>query len=228
MGHENEKLQVKKMNIDNNKWVYRPAEKEAEDDCQAPDFQEVLSAPPGAHFQFSDERNWSKELDEEAYTSKSLFTLDVPIIMENIAKLPFYIRADMDKSLFTDSEISKMDKGYRQLASSQPDFSTENVKPSTRSTPAPQNNSCQTMDLSEQSQSNQVLCVVKSNTPPKIQSSPHASSQRPSNIGPTNSHLPDLRQTNQTPSNPHLSNPGSTKKTEDLQDWLDDMINDKA
>lgn len=226
MGHENEKLQVKKNNIDNNKWVYRPAEKEAEDDYEAPDFQEVLSAPPGAHFQFSDERKWSKELDEELYTSKSLFTLDVPAIMENITKLPFYIRADMDKKHFTDSEISKMDEAYGELAS-QPDFPAENVKPSISSTPAQQSNSCQIMDPSEQSQSNQTIREVNSNTPPKIQSSPHTLGPRSSNIGPSKPHSPDLRQSNPQ-SNPLPSKPAPTKTTEDLQDWLDDMINDKV
>lgn len=85
----------------------------------AADFEKLLAAPSsiGGHFFFSSEKSW--QTDDNTGTAAAAivsplaakyFNLNIQELTKNLQRLPFYVRQEYPKDLFTDKEIEEMNR----------------------------------------------------------------------------------------------------------------------
>lgn len=74
----------------------------------ATNFEYLMNAPisTGGHFQFKSEKNMQIDLTNEY---REYFSLNINKLAKSLETLPFYVRHELDKSLFTADEIKTMD-----------------------------------------------------------------------------------------------------------------------
>lgn len=67
-----------------------------------------MNAPisTGGHFQFKSEKNMQVDITNEY---REYFSLNINKLAKNLETLPFYVRHQLDKNLFTKDEIKTMD-----------------------------------------------------------------------------------------------------------------------
>lgn len=94
------------------------------DESRAVDFETLLNAPQSGGFRFKSEQQW----DTGSYGRfGELFTPDAELLVGGLSSLPFYLRLGIDKSLFLEDEIERMDTcakenyvAYEKLSKSKP------------------------------------------------------------------------------------------------------------
>lgn len=206
----------------------------------AADFEQLLSASKsiGDHFTFAAEKSWLQSSEAENAVDESsmttdLFKLNIANLKNGISHLPFYLRQDLPTQIFTMDEISDMD--YRANF-----FDIENGKK-----PAAKNQANQNLLNLLTSDSNNSQLVGEKSVAPVVD---NAVSRKPKNKSPTTrddldqflkntqinrEQTPDTKST-PTPSKNNPIKPSvsdSTKvnnanNSEDIQDWLDDILNE--
>lgn len=207
----------------------------------AADFQQLLSASTsvGDHFTFAAERSWLKTDDstpsDEGSMASDLFKLNISNLKDGLGRVPFYLRQGLPKEMFIEEEITDMncrasffegENERKPLAANQTNqnlleilMSKTNEKvdssPSTAKTGADE---VVPKKVVEMSAADDELAGLLQMT--EIHS-PHAS-QKPT---PTST-IRTSTKTNET--KPASSNPTKAKanKTENIQDWLDDILNE--
>lgn len=202
-----------------------------DDNCQlsAADFAQLLSASKsiGDHFTFASERSWLQNdgtnLSDEGSMSLDLFKLNILNLKNGIGQLPFYFRQGLSKEIFTEDEITSMDRqsSKKPLAGSETqklldiltlgdvitkqktntqtplekdvDFGLKNV--AVESTP-------KGVDLESSLRNTYIDGEL---TKPKSTPTPNTSSSKVPSNGPSTV---------------------KSSKTENIQDWLDDILNE--
>ncbi|XP_065226752.1 uncharacterized protein Aven [Planococcus citri] len=71
-----------------------------------PENFEAVKASKGSHFQFQSEREWQST--NTPVTSR--FTLNMKTLAEDLSTIPFYERQQLPKELFSEQELTAMDK----------------------------------------------------------------------------------------------------------------------
>lgn len=118
----------RKREVVSNSSRYDVEREEENEQMLAADFSELLNAPQatGGHFQFSSEKSWTATLAEKNVDSQAekddskkyfhqFFNLNLSRLNDSIITIPFYERLDLDRSLFTESEIQSMDEKAKKL-----------------------------------------------------------------------------------------------------------------
>lgn len=187
----------------------------------AADFELLLSASKaiGDHFTFAAERSWFQSdnvnISDEGSMSADLFKLNISNLKNGIARVPFYSRQGLPEEMFTREEIEEMNRRADLLANSENQKTLDTL---------------QTSEVYNQvsSQGDNVISEKVAVNPPG--EAELASSLRNTHI---NNHLTKTTSA-LTPSTSHapLQTPSSvlpklkSDKTEDIQDWLDDILNE--
>ncbi|XP_049769205.1 serine/arginine repetitive matrix protein 2-like isoform X1 [Schistocerca cancellata] len=95
-----------------------------QDESRAVDFETLLHAPQSGGFRFKSEQQW----DTGSYGRfGEIFTPDAELLAGGLTSLPFYKRLNVDKTLFSEDEIQRMDRcakenyrAYEKLSKSKP------------------------------------------------------------------------------------------------------------
>lgn len=183
-----------------------------EDNAQmsAADFEQILSAPKsiGEHFTFSSERNWIQQDDSslnDANGAVDLFKLNIGQLKNGIGKLPFYIRQDFSKDLFTESELADMDFRVNY-------FDDKIVSKS------------ETMN---DSINFNILNALTTGKKPVSNDDPLEELLQRTTIANKSSEAPVVKATtSQAKSGPAVKQTNKQEKTANIQDWLDDILNE--
>lgn len=203
----------------------------------AADFQQLLSASTsvGDHFTFAAERSWLKTDDstpsDEGSMASDLFKLNITNLKDGLGRVPFYLRQGLPKEMFTEGEITDMNSGASF-------YEAENEQKPPTANQTNQNLMSKTNEKVDSSQSASITradvlvpkqAVEMSAADDELAGllqmteihSPHAS-KKPT---PTSS---IQTSTKPTGTKPPSSNPTKAKvnKTENIQDWLDDILNE--
>lgn len=220
------------------------AEPDDDDDnaqLTAADFEQLLSASKsvGDHFTFASERSWLQSDDSNATNDSSmagdLFKLNISNLKNGIGRLPFYLRQGLPKELFTDDEIANMN--YRV------NFNECNQKPSKPSAGNEINqnllNILTNKNVDEKSTEKEKNKVDHQNSKKdvsvptrkvEVKSSTQGTFAQSSKEAELIDQLTDIKLTPTTvaaPINPPASDAKTkTNQTEDIQDWLDDILNE--
>lgn len=202
----------------------RYAEQSDESDGEqvtASDFEQILLASKsvGEHFTFSAEQDWQQSVERDAIdknsTSFDLFKLDISKLKKGVAKLPFYIKHGLSKNEFSEEEITKMDHGvqyFEKLESKDQHPFNENLLNIIR-------DSKSTDHQSHRQQSKNELNPTK--TEAQSTKTVLLSNQDKQKLN-------DTQDTEATQSNSSKSiKKVEDNKDEDIQDWLDDILNEK-
>lgn len=203
----------------------RYAEQSDESDSEqvtASDFEQILLASKsvGEHFTFSAEQDWQQSVERDAIdknsTSFDLFKLDISKLKKGVAKLPFYIKHGLSKNEFSEDEITKMDHGvqyFEKLESKDQHPFNENLLNIIRDSKSTDNQTQHTQ------QANNELNSAKT----KAQSTKA--------VLLSNQDKQKLNDTQGTEATESKSSTSIKKvqdnKVEDIQDWLDDILNEK-
>ncbi|XP_049841423.1 proton channel OtopLc-like isoform X2 [Schistocerca gregaria] len=96
----------------------------SQDESRAVDFETLLHAPQSGGFRFKSEQQW----DTGSYGRfGEIFTPDAELLAGGLTSLPFYKRLNVDKTLFSEDEIQRMERyakenyrAYEKLSKSKP------------------------------------------------------------------------------------------------------------
>lgn len=211
--------QYSKRSLVNNWSKYDDIPDDDDDNAQltAADYEQLLAASKsvGDHFTFAAERSWlhSDAQTEEGSLAGELFKLNISNLENGLNRLPFYVRQDLKEDIFTNEELRDID--YRA-----------NEWGKTKQKPLKENKTNQNVfSTSANVKSLDTSVNIKSRDDVKLPSV--------AEIAPKLSEL-----TLKTKSMPSPSSSGAiqsksnspptapSKKTEDIQDWLDDILNE--
>lgn len=216
----------------------------------AADFQQLLSQPvsTGDHFTFAAEKSWTQSADADASDDGSmvsnLFKLNTSNLNDGLARVPFYLRHDLPTGLFTEEELT--DIHYRsnffendKIQQNQPLPTTEQslldcLKPNVGQQVAgkkvitskevkldsPKNVSVKSSAESE---------LVERMQQTKIQELSKNASATAQSSEPAFTSAARTSTTNKPAQTKPASNSSSktnVTKTDDIQDWLDDFLNE--
>lgn len=214
----------------------------------AADFQQLLTASKsiGDHFTFAAERSWlSNDDDANATThdassmASDLFKLNISNLKNGLDRIPFYIRQGLPIEIFTEQEITdmnyranffengKLNQNQSTLAKQQPNQNLLNILKSNSNSSSNENvNSSNatakvnTHSVGEKlSEANIELDELLKDT--RISDTPIKMTSISSTIA-SNS-IPKAPTKPSTVAKPSKTTPN---KTEDIQDWLDDILNE--
>lgn len=192
-----------------------PIDEEDNAQMSAASFEQILSASKsvGDHFTFASERNWLHHEDSQM-DATDLFKLNVTNLKNGLGRLPYYIRQAIPTNVFNELELTDMD--YRV------NFFENDTKPK----PSSINQNIVNILTDTKTGTNIVKDVKKS------------SCMHDTIIKETidSDSLEKLLQTTSIQTKPlsqaSVVAPKSSQKvtkkdkTEDIQDWLDDILND--
>lgn len=217
----------------------------------AADFQQLLSRPAttGDHFTFSAERSWLQSADTETTDDSSmvsnLFKLNITNLNDGLIRLPFYLRHDLPTDLFTEEELTDIHYRSKFFESEQ----TQQNKPLPTSEQVNQNLlDCLKSNVSQQVAGKKLNAKVEG----RMESSKNVDVksfadtelvkllqqtkvQDPSkNVAAANTfQMPTSAAKASTPSKAVQVKPASSSsskanvpKAENIQDWLDDILNE--
>lgn len=232
--------QYSKRGLVNNWDKYAELRDDDDDDngqLSAADFEQLLSASKsiGDHFTFAAERTWLQAVDnnqicpsEDNSMASDLFKLNMANLKNGISHIPFYKRLELSEDIFTNEEITNMNyrANFYEKNKINPKISTDNpinqniltniLKSNLEQVKNKSENSKKAIDVSKKPPTDTEL--VKSLQNAQINDRPLVVKSPP---------------TTSTLSNPlkltAMSNKTSTvqsNKTEDIQDWLDDILNE--
>lgn len=176
----------------------------------AADFEKILLAPKsiGSHFTFASERDWSQPNDETESKNAAAFQLNLNSLKNGACQLPFYLRHDLSLEMFTKEEIDDMDS----RANAVDDASTKKQMVEKKKDPA---------------------IIVKSVPAKPAMASTSGSGQRPTkSIQPTDEITKLAKSTDAISLKPTETKAKTVpkakgKSNEDIQEWLDDILNAK-
>lgn len=222
--------QYSKRNVVRNwdKYAELPDDDDDNGQMSAADFEQLLFASKsiGDHFTFAAERSWLENDDQNQSDDNSiaadLFKLNISNLTNGIGSLPFYLRQGLDKELFTEDEIRDMNKKVKYVENEAKQ--ALKIIPSSANVP--------TSAKEEKKNSNAISESTKT-----------IEVKLPTQENPTKTFadtelINKLTETKLTPTTmiPNASNPITSllsdtakvksNKTEDIQDWLDDILNE--
>lgn len=92
------------------------SDEEENEQMKAADFGAILLAPKsiGTHFTLKSEKHWDQSNENDDSTAagtifSKLFQLNLVTLKNGVGRLPFYMRNDCPKEIFTDHEIADME-----------------------------------------------------------------------------------------------------------------------
>lgn len=189
-----------------NNWNRYDEPTDEEDNAQmsAASFEQILSASKsvGDHFTFASERNWLHNEDSQMDTT-DLFKLNVTNLRNGLGRLPFYIRQAIPKNVFNEFELTDMDyrvNFFEKDTKPKPSSINQNITNILTDT----KNSTSTVKKKKSSCMHDTIKETIETDSIKSKPLAHASVAAPK------------------------SNQKGTKKEkpEDIQDWLDDILNE--
>lgn len=192
-----------------------------EDNAQlmAADFDKILLAPKsvGEHFTFASERVWEQDADVDADSqSNDLFKLNLLNLKNGAGRLPFYLRNDLPLNMFSDEEISDMnfrvnfyDNKEKQMVQTKSNSGAKEMG--------------KRLMGNEKLESGEMRSRADTST---VQTNVRLSESITKLAASTGSLM-----IQQTPSQSQMSTIGAqttaaNNKTENIQDWLDDILNE--
>lgn len=209
----------------------------------AADFEQLLSASKsiGDHFTFATERTWLQSDDDrqsnESSMASDLFTLNISHLKNGISRLPFYMRQGMSSDMFTPEEITNMncranyfdnETSSKSSATNPMNQSLLNILTSNTSSQAKKNANNMTSNL--KNPINATPKAVEAQTSIDVEL---AQSLETTQLIDDKHTIVKTPVTTPTPSkfNPNRQLVSDTvkvksNKTEDIQDWLDDILNE--
>lgn len=215
-----------KRKIDSN-WDRYAELSDEEDDPQkmAADFDKILLAPKsiGEFFTFSIERAWEQTVDADAKSNtdsppNDLFKLNLNNLRNGVGRLPFYLRNELPLNLFSDDEITDMNyrANYYENNANQSSRAKVDVKSLTNPFSAEENHQSNEMRTFENCSG--TSCVATdakfSKSITKLAESTGSLTLQPS----------VARQSDTLKA---MEKPINSNESENIQDWLDDILNDK-
>lgn len=190
-----------------------PADEENNAQMSAASFEQILSASKcvGNHFTFASERNWLHNEDAKM-DATDLFKLNVTNLKNGLGRLPFYVRQGIPKSVFNEFELTDMDyrvNFFENDTIPKPSSINQNIvniltnTNSINTVPDAKKSICMHDTIKQTIDSDSLVKLLQTTS---IQSKPLA----------------------QASALAQKSNQKGTKKdkTEDIQDWLDDILNE--
>lgn len=172
-------------------------------------FEQILSASKsiGDHFTFASERNWLQN-ENSQIDATDLFKLNVTNLKNGLGRLPFYIRQAIPKNVFNETELTDMD--YRV------NFFENNIK--TKPSSINQN----------------IINIIHNVSDAKKSCDMHKTTIKETIKSDSIEKLFETTSMQSKPFNAHQSAMVSnatqirtkTEKTEDIQDWLDNILNE--
>lgn len=185
----------------------------------AADFEQLLFASKsiGDHFTFAAEKSWlHSDATDESSMASDLFKLNISNLKNGISRLPFYLRQDLSKDMLTSDEIEFMDIEIKMKLSALNQV----------------NQNLQNLITSDSS--NSKIEVNKKSIAAKVDAIPKKNSAKPPSEDELMLSLQNTKineQTNATPTSSRknlvsVSSEVKSTKTEDIQDWLDDILNE--
>lgn len=183
----------------------------------AADYELLLAASKsiGDHFTFAAERSWlhSDAQTEEGSLAGELFKLNISNLENGLNRLPFYVRQDLKEDIFTNEELRDID--YRASGAGK-----------AKQKPLKENKANQNvLSTGENVKSLETSANIKSRDDVKL---PSVAEIAPKLSGLTlntkSMSLPSSSGAIQSKSNSPPTAPSN--KTEDIQDWLDDILNE--
>lgn len=237
LDYDHKQQYVKRKLVSNWDRYDEPSNEEEDPQLMAADFEKILSTPQsvGSYFTFASERDWTE--DGGNGIINNLFKLDLSMLENGIGRLPFYVRHDMPKDHFLAEEIADMNQRVNYA---------ENREASSRKSAGNEftqnmlnllsNSSGKDQTFSKPKESDSVKAnestvpdrVVQSMQKLSVQTEPksdNVASDSPKKVEPNKSFRAPPMLTASAPS--HTPSSKATKDSnEDIQDWLDDILND--
>lgn len=222
----------------------------------AADFQQLLSRPAstGDHFTFSAERSWLQSADTDTSDDGSmvsnLFKLNILNLNDGLIRVPFYLRHDLPTDLFTEEELT--DIHYRstffeneqmqqnqRLTTNEPvnqnllaclksNVGQEVAGKKLNTTVKTKMESSKNVDVKSfaETELTELLQQTKVQEPSKNMASTSNVAKISMPASTTAAKAPEPRKTVQAKPTPDSSSKANIPKTEDIQDWLDDILNE--
>lgn len=211
----------RKLETNWNKYEDLSEEDEGDPQIMAAKFDEILLAPKsiGEHFTFASERGWEQATEFGTDSlSHDLFTLNLNNLKNGVGRLPFYLRSDLPVDLFDDAEITDMNfRANYYVTDEKQRIKTE--KPSEIAEKLIEKN---IQSLDERTPEDSVITsTVKTSMILSKSITKLAESTASLTFGtPLKSHSQPL-------SSKVIVKSNSTNDSENIQEWLDDILNDK-
>lgn len=178
----------------------------------AADFEQLLSASKsvGDHFTFAAEKSWLQNDPATGAGDEALdlFKLNITNLKNGIGRLPFYLRQGLPKDEFTDEEITNMDyrANYFEISVEPVVKPTKPIVPIKSAESKPPIDAILVKQLQDTRLQDQPMKKIESKPVP-IKATASTKVHSP---------MPAASNTFKAKSN----------NTEDIQDWLDDILNE--
>lgn len=194
----------------------------------AADFELLLSASKsiGDHFTFAAERSWfqndSANASDESSMSADLFKLSISNLKNGIGQMPFYSRQGLPKEMFTEEEMKQMEQRAGSMANPENQKLIDILKMSEDKTEQNVNSLVPCQDdvvISKRVTAKPLNEVKLIRSLQNTQINDHLTKTTTSTPTPNTTNAPL-----QTP--PIVPSKMKSSKTEDIQDWLDDILNE--
>lgn len=190
----------------------------------AADFEQLLSASKavGEHFTFAAERSWLQNQSDESSMAADLFRLNISNLNNGIGRLPFYIRQGLSQDMFTEDEIKNMNlkAGYTDENQTR---RKENVKVGSSAKDEKKTNDSLNKFTGAQTKITDEKLPAQDNLVQTLRDAELIDQLTKFELTPTTAASNTCNPIKPTPNAPSKVKPN---KTEDIQDWLDDILNE--
>lgn len=174
----------------------------------AGDFEKILLAPQsvGSHFTFASERHW----EQGESTTHEEFQLDLNKLKNGVCLLPFYLRHNLSKDIFIEDELNTMNpKVYYEEKNLNKDISkNRKILPNAKSAKSG----------SSAANLNKEILNVHRALPSKSKSAQLTEQMAKLVENTGRMEVTELKKSSNLENN--------VEKSENIQDWLDDILND--
>lgn len=238
--------QYSKRSVVNNwdKYADLPDDDPENGQLTAADFEQLLSASKsiGDHFTFAAERSWlqndgGSQSDENSIAA-DLFKLNISNLKNGIGRLPFYVRQGLSEDMFTSDEITNMNYKVKYFGD------VHSQKPTAANQMNQNLLNILTKDPNEKSSAgdnkatNDSLKTLVYNNPTRKVDVKPLTQHKPAQTLEDDELIDQLTEITLAPTTvaAHTSKPieplptttstAKSNKTEDIQDWLDDILNE--
>lgn len=233
------KAQYTKRKIESNSDRYKELPNDDDDydengQLSAADFQQLLSRPAstGDHFTFSAERSWLQSADtdtpDDGSMVSNLFKLNIFNLNDGLIRIPFYLRHDLPTDLFTEEELTDIhttEKANQNLLDClKSNVGQQVAGKKSNATVESKIESPKNVDVKSFAETELVELLQQT----KVQESSKNMAST-SNTAKIPNSMPTSTAKASTPSKTVQAKPTSKAnlpKTEDIQDWLDDILNE--
>ncbi|XP_055302452.1 uncharacterized protein LOC129568497 [Sitodiplosis mosellana] len=238
--------QYSKRNLVSNwdKYADLPDDDDDNGQLSAADFEQLLSASKsiGDHFTFAAERSWLQNdggnASDEGSVAADLFKLNISNLKNGIGRLPFYMRQGLPKEMFTDDEITSMnyranyfenENSHKLSAGNEINqnllniLTKENVKDTSSTNEKRKTDYSSKKIVNAPSKKVEVKTPTQKDIPQSSREAELIDQLTEIKLTPTVTTIPSKSNPINTPSS---STKVKSNKTEDIQDWLDDILNE--